>query len=240
MDSYVPFLHDCYKFSDRFGISYYTSFLISQEKGLHNSRDEKQNTFVLSDEASFEMMQGNRDKAIELQEKAVRRSQECDDIMLQANTVNTYGYYLNLADRKEEALKAMQTGMALLSKLDDDGTFYFDKYRAIINYADLLFSLGQTDEAISRVSAAKIKLQDKNLTETEVYADCCYALGLYHLCLNDTSAGNDLVSAFRIFIDLYGRTSDFVQTRAAELQGYIENDHNGIMEYEPLKQLLGE
>jgi hypothetical protein len=48
-------------------------------------------------------------------------------LCLQANTVNTYGYYLNLADRKEEALKAMQTGMALFDRLDDDGAFYFDK-----------------------------------------------------------------------------------------------------------------
>ena len=240
MDRYVPFLHDCYKFSDRFGISYYTSFLISQEKGLHNSRDAKQNTFVLSDEASFEMMQGNRDKAIELQEKAVRRSQECDDIMLQANTVNTYGYYLNLADRKEEALKAMQTGMALLSKLDDDGTFYFDKYRAIINYADLLFSLGQTDEAIRNVSSAEKSLQEYGLQNTEIFADCLYTLGLYHVCQNDTSAGNELVGAFHIFIDLYGRDSDFIQTRVAEVRGYIENAHNSIIQNDQLKQLLGE
>ncbi len=154
--------------------------------------------------------------------------------------MNTYGYYLNLANRKEDARKAMQTGLALFDQLDGDGVFYFDKYRALINYADLLFSLGQTDEAIRRVSAAKIELQDKNLMETEVYADCCYALGLYHLCQNDTSAGDELLSAFRVFIDLYGRDSDFVQTRAAELQGYIENAHSNIMEYEPLKRLLGE
>ena len=239
-DRYVPFLHDCYKFSDRFGISYYTGFLISLEKGLHNSRDAKQNTFVLSDEASFEMMQGNRDKALELQEKAVRRSQECDDIMLQANTVNTYGYYLNLANRKEEALKAMQTGMALFDRLDDDCAFYFDKYRAIINYADLLFSLGQTDEAIRKVSSAEKSLQEYGLQNTEIYADCLYSLGLYHVCLNDTSAGDELVSAFRIFIDLYGRDSDFVQARAAELQSYIETAHINLTDYEPLKQLLGE
>ena len=60
------------------------------------------------------------------------------------------------------------------------------------------------------------------------------------VCINDTSAGNELVSAFSIFIDLYGRDSDFVQTRAAELQSYIETAHNNIMGYEPLKQLLGE
>ena len=234
------FHHDCYKFYERFGITKYTEIMLSHEKGICSNHDAKQKTLYLSDAASFEMIQGNQDKALSLQEEAVKHSRDCDDILLQANTVNTYGYYLNLANRKEDALKAMQTGLALFDQLDGDGIFYYDKYRAIINYADLLFSLGQTDEAISRVSAAKIKLQDKNLTETEVYAYCCYTLGLYHLCQNDTSAGDELVSAFRIFIDLYGRDSGFVQTRAAELQGYIENAHNGIMEYEPLKQLLGE
>ncbi|WP_294474307.1 ATP-binding protein [uncultured Ruminococcus sp.] len=234
------FHHDCYKFYERFGITKYTEIMLSHEERICGNHNAKQKMLYLSDAASFEMMQGNQDKALSLQEDAVKHSRDCDDVLLQANTVNTYGYYLNLANRKEDALKAMQTGLALFDQLDGDGVFYYDKYRAIINYADLLFSLGQNDEAIRRVSAAKIELQDKTLTETEVYADCCYALGLYHLCRNDTSAGNDLVSAFRIFIDLYGRDSDFVQTRTAELQGYIENDHNGIMEYEPLKQLLGE
>ena len=234
------FHHDCYKFYERFGITKYTEIMLSHEKGICSNHDAKQKTLYLSDAASLEMMQGNQDKALSLQEDAVKHSRDCDDVLLQANTVNTYGYYLNLANRKEDARKAMQIGIALFDQLDSDEVFYFDKYRAIINYADLLFSLGQTDEAISRVSAAKIELQDKNLTETEVYADCCYALGLYHLCRNDTSAGDELVSAFRIFIDLYSRDSDFVQTRASELQGYIENAHNDIMEYEPLKQLLGE
>ena len=239
-DDYAPFLHDCYKFSERFGISYYTGFLITQEKGLHHSSDAKQSTLYLSDAASFEMLQGNLNKALEYQEQAVKRSRDCDDILLQANTVNTYGYYLNLADRKEEALNAMQIGIALFDQLDGDGTFYFDKYRAIINYADLLFSLGRTDEAISQVSSAEKSLQEYGLQDTEVYADCIYSLGLYHLCLNDSSAGNELVSAFRIFIDLYGKDSDFVHTRAAELQSYTPNAHNNIMECEPLKRLLGE
>ena len=126
------------------------------------------------------------------------------------------------------------------NRLDDDGTFYYDKYRAVINYADLLFSLGQTDEAIQQVSAAVSSLRELELQDTEVYADCIYSLGLYHLCLNDTSAGDELVSAFRIFIDLYGRDSDFVQARATEVRGYIENAHNSIIQNDQLKQLLGE
>lgn len=237
---YFYFLHDCYKFSERCGIGEYTWILISKEKFLHRSSDPKQATIYLSDVASYEMLQGNKDTALEFQQKAVERSTDCDDVLLQANTLSTYGYYLNLAERKEEAIKAMQLGIALFDQLDGDGTFYFDKYRAIINYADMLFSLGQTDEAISQVSAAEKSLQEMDLQDTEVYADCVYSLGLYHLCLNDSSAVNELCDAFRIFIKLYGKYSDFVQTRAAELQGYIVNAHNDIMENEQLKQLLGE
>lgn len=239
-DDYVYFLHDCYKFSERFGISYYTGFLIVQEGGLHHSSDAKQTTLYLSDAASFEMLRGNQDKALEFQKSAVERSKDCDDILLQANTLSTYGYYLNLADRKEEALKVMELGLAIFNQLDDDGMFYFDKYRAIINYADMLFSLGQTDEAIKQVSDAEKSLKERDLQDTEVYADCVYSLGLYHLCLNDTSALNELYDAFRIFIKLYGNQSDFVHTRAAELQSYIEMANSNIMEYEQLKQLLGE
>ncbi|MCM1228326.1 MAG: hypothetical protein NC320_13065 [Clostridium sp.] len=60
------------------------------------------------------------------------------------------------------------------------------------------------------------------------------------LCLNDSSAGKELCDAFHIFIKLYGNQSDFVHTRTAELQSYIEMTNTNFTEYEPLKQLLGE
>lgn len=238
-DFKLLFIHDCFKFTERFGENSLNSDLIEFERNNHRN-DPELKTLYLSDAASYEMLRSNQDKALEYQQKAVDCSKDCDNILLQANTLNTYGYYLNLADRKEEAIKAMQLGLALFDQLDGDGTFYFDKYRAIINYADMLFSLGQTDEAILQVSAAEKSLQEMDLQDTEVYADCVYSLGLYHLCLNDASAVNELVQAFRIFIKLYGNQSDFVHTRAAELQNYIEMANSNIMEYEPLKQLLGE
>ena len=90
------------------------------------------------------------------------------------------------------------------------------------------------------MSDAENVLKDYGFTETEVYAVCLYSLGLYHVCLNDAKAGNELLNAFRIFIDIYGRHSEYVQNEAAELQSYIENADNNIMKFEPLKQLLGE
>lgn len=238
VSDYIYFLHDCYKFSEHYGISFYTGFLITQENSLHKRNDAKQSTLVLSDSASYEMLKNNYDKALALQEEAMKRSQECEDILLQANTINTYGYYLNLANRKEEALKMMQVGMALFSQLDDDGTFYYDKYRAVINYADLLFAVGQQYEAIEQVNTAVKTLQEYGLEDTEIYADCMYALGLYHVCMNDNAAKNELVTAFRTFISLYGIDSDFVQTRAAELKKYSDYFNNGFEDYELLNRLI--
>lgn len=238
-DFQLRFVHDCFKFTEHMGESSLNDAMIALEQNNHRESPELK-TLYLSDAAAYEMIKKHLDNAIDYQMQAVECSKNCDNTLLQANTVNTFGYYLNLADRKEEALKAMQTGMALFDRLDDDGAFYYDKYRAVINYADLLFSLGYTDEAIQQVSAAVSSLRELELQDTEVYADCIYSLGLYHLCLNDTSAGDELVSAFRIFIDLYGRDSDFVQTRVAELQSYIETAHINLTDYEPLKQLLGE
>ena len=239
-DFQLRFVHDCFKFTEHMGESSLNDAMIAFEQYNHRESPELK-TLYLSDAAAYEMIKRHLDNAIDYQMQAVECSKNCDNnVLLQANTVNTYGYYLNLADRKEEALKAMQTGIAMFDRLDDDDIFYYDKYRAVINYADLLFSLGYTDEAIMQVSATVSSLRELELQDTEVYADCIYSLGLYHLCLNDTSAGDELVSAFRIFIDLYGRDSDFVQTRAAELQSYIETAHINLTDYEPLKQLLGE
>ena len=239
-DFQLRFVHDCFKFTEHMGESSLNDAMIAFKQNNHRESHELK-TLYLSDAAAYEMIKKHLDNAIDYQMQAVECSKNCDNnVLLQANTVNAYGYYLNLADRKEDVLKAKQTGLALFDQLDGDGVFYFDKYRAIINYGDLLFSLGYTDEAIKQVSAAVSSLRELELQDTEVYADCIYSLGLYHLCLNDTSAGDELVSAFRIFIDLYGRDSDFVQTRAAELQSYIETAHINLTDYEPLKQLLGE
>ncbi|WP_028509507.1 ATP-binding protein [Ruminococcus sp. NK3A76] len=239
-DFQLRFVHDCFKFTEHMGESSLNDAMIAFEQNNHRESHELK-TLYLSDAAAYEMIKKHLDNAIYYQMQAVECSKNCDNnVLLQANTVNTYGYYLNLADRKEDALKEMQIGLTLFDQLDGDGVFYFDKYRAIINYGDLLFSLGYTDEAIKQVSAAVSSLRELELQDTEVYADCIYSLGLYHVCVNDTSAGDELVSAFRIFIDLYGRDSDFVQTRAAELLSYIETAHINLTDYEPLKQLLGE
>ena len=238
-DYQLCFVHDCFKFTEHTGESSLNDAIIAFEQNNHKESPELKMLY-LSDAAAYEMIKKHLDNAIEYQQQALEYAKACDNTLLQANALNTHGYYLNLADRKEEALKMMQAGIALLDQLDDDGIFYYDKYRAVINYADLLFSLGQTDEAIRQVSAAEKSLQEYGLQDTEVYANCVYSLGLYHLCLNDTSAGDELVSAFRIFIDLYGRDSDFVKVRAAEVRGYIENAHNSIIQNDQLKQLLGE
>ena len=238
-DFQFRFVHDCFKFTEHFEENSLNDDMIAFEQ--HNHRDDPElKALCLSDTACYEMIKKHLDNAINYQFQALECAKNCDNILLQANTLNTYGYYLNLADRKEDALKAMQIGLALFNQLDDDGVFYFDKCRAIVNYADLLFSLGRTDEAISQVSVAEKSLQELGLQDTEIYADCMYSLGLYHLCLNDTSAGNELVSAFRIFINLYGKHSDFVKMRALELQNYLENSDIQITENLTLKQLLGE
>ncbi len=237
-DFQLRFIHDCLNFTEQFGETTLNSEMLAFVQQNHRD-DPELKTLYLCNAASYEMTQKHLDNAINYHMQALECVKDCDNMLLKANTINTYGYYLNLADRKEEALKMMQAGMALLDQLDD-GTFYYDKYRAVINYADLLFSLGRTDDAISQVSAAKKSLQELDLQNTEVYADCVYSLGLYHLCMNDSSAGDEIVSAFRTFIALYGKDSDFVHTRTAELQSYIEMTNANIIEYELLKQLLGE
>ncbi len=239
-DFKLHFFHDCFKFTERFGENSLNSDIIEFERNNHRN-DPELKTIYLSDAASYEMIKKHLDNTVDYQMQAVDCSKNCNNTLLQANTVNTYGYYLHLADRKEDALKALELSIKLFVQLDSDDVFYFDKYHAIINYADLLFSLGHTDEAIKQVSAAEKSLQEYDLQDTEVYADCVYSLGLYHLCLGDAkSAENELCEAFRIFINLYGNQSDFVHTRAAELQSYIEMSNTNITEYEPLKQLLGE
>jgi tetratricopeptide (TPR) repeat protein len=237
-EDYFYLIHDFYKYIERFRDIFIAKQMLNLEEQLRSDND-KQAIVYFSDYASFEMMRNNYSKALELQEDAVHHSLNCDDILLQANTVNTYGYYLNLSDRKEEALKAMQSGLALFEQLDGNGIFYYDKYRAIINYADLLFSLGNKDEAINLVSDTKKSLLNLDLQDTEIYADCLYSLGLYHLCLMKTdNAKDELIRAFKIFLRVHDKDSDFISAKCNELRKFAEMAKVNPQSYLNLNQLL--
>lgn len=229
-------LHNCYKCMERFKIDFHTSFVLHLEKYHHQHNDGKQRSIYESDAASYHILKGETELALDFQKSAVESSKSCDDVILQANTVSTYGYYLNLADRKEEALKAMELGLTLFSQTEGDGVFYFDKYRAVINYCDLLFSVGNTAEAVKYISAAVDSLEKLGLNDAEIYAECLYSLGLFHLCMNDTeNSEKELVRAFQIYLKIHDRDSEFIQYRLSELKRYMETAGT---EFTAIQQLL--
>lgn len=235
-DEWFYTLHNCYKCMERFKIDFHTSFVLLLEKYHHHHNDGKQRSIYESDAASYHMLKGEMELALDFQKSAVESSRNCDDVILQANTVSTYGYYLNLADRKKEALKAMETGLSLFSQTEGDGVFYFDKYRAVINYCDLLFPVGKTAEAVKYISAAVDSLEKLGLNDAEIYAECLYSLGLFHLCMNETcSSEKELVRAFQIYLKIHDKDSEFIQYRLSELKRYIETSDT---EFTAIQQLL--
>ena len=234
----ILMVHDCYKFAEQYGLNNYCFALLSIEETARNYDDPKIKTICCSDSASYTLLQGYLERAVSEQEAAVHYAKQCDDILLQANTVSTYGYYLNLADRKEKARTAMETGLALFAQLDD--AFNFDRYRAVINYSDLMFSLGDTEKALIHVSAAINSLKKSEKQNTEIYGECLYSLGIYHLCLNDEKAANELYRALYFFIRIFGRDSDFVQKRVSEIQNYLIYSDDSSDDFTKLLQLLEE
>lgn len=232
------FVSDCFNFADRIGSIPHMDSLITLEKQILDTEDAQQNALYLTDRAACELHRNNYPRALALQEEAVQNAMQFSDTLLQANSLSTYGYFLILVNRKPEALKALEQSLALFGLLDGDGVFYFDKYRAMITFADVLFTLGRTDEAVTLVSIAERSLQEMNLTHISVYADCKFSLGIYHLCLHNAAAADDLVCAFRILIDLYGTESDLVRLRRGEAQKYIAQTGFDLTKYAPLMQLL--
>ncbi|MGN0630468.1 MAG: hypothetical protein ACI4JN_03985 [Ruminococcus sp.] len=234
-DFQLRFIHDCFKFTEQFGENSLNSDMIAFEQ--HNHRDIPElKTLYLSDAASYEMIQKHLNNAFDYQMQAVECSKNCDNTLLKANTMSTYGYYLNLADRKEEALKAMELGLSLFSQTEGNGVFYFDKYRAVINYSDLLFSVGNTAEAVKYISSAVDSLEKLGLNDAEIYAECLYSLGLFHLCMNETcSSEKELVRAFQIYLKIHDKDSEFIQYRLSELKRYMETADT---EFTAIQQLL--
>lgn len=234
------FISDCFEFADRVASFPHMDALLRLEKRLLCAEDAHQNALYLGDMAACELHRHNHPKALALQEEAVRYAMQCTDTLLKANALSTYAFCLHHADRKEDAMLALEQSIALFRELEGDGVFYYDKYRTTIIYTDLLFSIGRIEEAVGLASAAESMLNKMNLTHTSVYADCRFSLGIYRLCLHDAAAANDLLCAFRILIDLYGTESDLVRLRRTEAKRYVEQSQFDLTKNARLLQLLGE
>ncbi len=232
------FVSDCFNFADRIGSIPHMDSLITLEKQILDTEDAQQNALYLTDRAACELHRNNYPRALTLQEEAVQNAMQFSDTLLQANSLSTYGYFLILVNRKQDALKAMEQSVALFQKIEADGVFTYDQYRTTIIYADLLFSLGQFNTAVNLVSSAVTKLRELQLVHTAVYAGCRFALGIYRLCLHNAAAADDLVCAFRILIDLYGADSDIVKLRKAEAKQYIKQTGFDLTQGASLLQLL--
>ena len=232
------FVSDCFNFADRIGSIPHMDSLITLEKQILDTEDAQQNALYLTDMAACELHRNNYPRALALQEEAVQYAMQFSDSLLQANSLSTYGYFLILVNRKQDALKTLEQSVALFQKIEADGVFTYDQYRTTIIYADLLFSLGQFNTAVNLVSSAVTKLRELQLVHTAVYAGCRFALGIYHLCLHDAAAADDLVCAFRILIDLYGAESDLVRLRRGEAKKYIAQTRFDLTKNAPLMQLL--
>ena len=232
------FISDCFEFADRVASFPHMDALLRLEKRLLCAEDAHQNALYLGDMAACELHRHNHPKALALQEEAVRYAMQCTDTLLKANALSTYAFCLHHADRKEDAMLALEQSIALFRELEGDGVFYYDKYRTTIIYTDLLFSIGRIEEAVGLASAAESTLNKMNLTHTSVYADCRFSLGIYRLCLHDAAAATDLLCAFRILIDLYGTESDLVRLRRGEAQKYIAQTGFDLTQNASLLQLL--
>ena len=232
------FISDCFQLAERTGSLSHMDSLLTLEKQVLCAEDAQQNALYLGDRAACELHRNNYPRALALQEEAVQNAMQYSDLLLQANALSTYGYFLILVNRKQEALKALEQSAALFQKIEADGVFTYDKYRTTIIYANLLFSLGQYDAAVKLVSSAGSTLNEMQLDHTAVYANCKFTRGIYRLCLHDAAAADDLVCAFRILIDLYGSESDLVRLRRGEAQKYIAQTGFDLTKYAPLVQLL--
>ena len=125
-DFQLRFFHDCLIFTEQFGETDINNELLAFEQRNHRE-DPELKTLYLCDAASYEMIKNHLDNAIKYQIQAFECAKNCDNTLLQANTMASYAYFLDLENRKEEALEMMKAGITLLCQLEGDGKFYYDK-----------------------------------------------------------------------------------------------------------------
>lgn len=233
------FLHDCFRYMKRIQNVLAMQNLQIKERNVCDKDNLCQYIPYLSDTASYFYCMGKKDLALEILERAVSLSRDCNDILLRAETLCIYGCYLIDADRKKDAETVLEQSITLFNQQPVNDAICIGKCNAITSYAKLLLSASKSEDAINMLTEAVELLDDRNLTNREVYADCLYMLGICHIAKkNDSTAKTDLSSAFDFYLHCYDRQSDMIQSKLDELMELAVAYDSDIMETEPLRKLF--
>ena len=234
IDENFCFVSDCMKYCDRFGVDHYCEAIIKWEEQHHENDKSRKEILYWNDLAYYKTLQNKVGYAFKSYKKAIECFDNCNDTVLKANILSNYGALLNSENRIDEAAKYIKEAVDLFAQLDESKEFLFDKYRTIINYANIILGYGKVSESIALITAAEKKLREYGLQGTDVYAKCLISDCFCKLCIGDRSAAVSLYKGLTLMIRLYGKDSHYVNDVVGSIQPFLPL----LLRYSPLKELL--
>jgi len=110
--------------------------------------------------------------------------------------------------------------MDYFSRISDDNTVYFDKFRFIQNYCNLLGAKGEHKKAIELLEKIKAEADSKFEKENILTANILFDIGILWLIINDIqNARWNFEEAFSMYKDL-GVSRSFLEEKADIIRSY--------------------
>lgn len=158
--------------------------------------------------------------ASDLSGEACNTVEKEEDLLLTANIFANAGYYQHLNNQLDSAEKYMLTAMDYFSRISDDNTVYFDKFRFIQNYCNLLGAKGEHKKAIELLEKIKAEADSKFEKENILTANILFDIGILWLIINDIqNARWNFEEAFSMYKDL-GVSRSFLEEKADIIRNY--------------------
>lgn len=158
--------------------------------------------------------------ASDLSGEACNTVEKEEDLLLTANIFANAGYYQHLNNQLDSAEKYMLTAMDYFSRISDDNTVYFDKFRFIQNYCNLLGAKGEHKKAIELLEKIKAEADSKFEKENILTANILFDIGILWLIINDIqNARWNFEEAFSMYKDL-GVSRSFLEEKADIIRSY--------------------
>ena len=218
---YLLFIEDCFAYMEKYRfasgmkklVSVMSNLLSDDTLGTQNDR-----ALLLNNQASCEgLLNGNYKRAIELEQRAIKKCNADENLQLAANLNMNLGYLYQANSQLDLAKQSMENAMQILADVNEPTHDIIIMSR---NYARLLAETGEAHRAITALQKCAELVKATNSETTSDYADILFDIAAITMQLSGIQTAEQFfIKAFKIYREVL--TGDDLQEKAELAARYM-------------------
>ncbi|MBR3666330.1 MAG: ATP-binding protein [Ruminococcus sp.] len=219
---YLLFIEDCFAYMEKYRYASGMKKLVSVMSNLLSDDTlgtQNDHALLLNNQASCEgLLNGNYKRAIDLENRAIKKCNADENLQLAANLNMNLGYLYQANSQLDLAKQNMEKAMQILADVNEPTHDIIIMSR---NYARLLAETGEVKKAITALKKCADFVKSTNSDTSSDYADILFDIAAITLQLSGIQAAEPyFIKAFKIYRDVL--TPDDLREKAKLAAKYFK------------------